>query len=74
MSHRRAERSLNELEKNNDGKQALYGITQDEVFQDLPRESYDFISDDFLFYFFLCRNNNEADHLFLNDFRLASYF
>ncbi|MCA4775201.1 tRNA guanosine(34) transglycosylase Tgt [Wolbachia endosymbiont of Mansonella ozzardi] len=45
MSHRWAERSLNELEKSNDGKQALYGINQGGVYQDLRRESCDFMND-----------------------------
>ncbi|MDX5596370.1 MAG: tRNA guanosine(34) transglycosylase Tgt, partial [Wolbachia endosymbiont of Andrena labialis] len=45
MSHRWAERSLNEFEKNNNGKQALYGISQGGVYQDLRRESCDFIND-----------------------------
>ncbi len=45
MSHRWAERSLNKLEKSNDGKQALYGISQGGGYQDLRRESCDFIND-----------------------------
>ncbi|WP_338406365.1 MULTISPECIES: tRNA guanosine(34) transglycosylase Tgt [unclassified Wolbachia] len=44
MSHRWAERSLNEFEKNNNGKQALYGISQGGIYHDLRRESCDFIN------------------------------
>ncbi|MGL9732453.1 MAG: tRNA guanosine(34) transglycosylase Tgt [Wolbachia sp.] len=45
MSQRWAKRSLNEFEKSNDGKQALYGIIQGGAYQDLRRESCDFIND-----------------------------
>ncbi|MDN5247769.1 MAG: tRNA guanosine(34) transglycosylase Tgt [Wolbachia endosymbiont of Tyrophagus putrescentiae] len=44
LSHRWAKRSLNEFDKTNSGKQALYGISQGGVYQDLRRESCDFIS------------------------------
>lgn len=40
MSHKWTERSLNEFEKNNNGKQALYGISQGGVYQNLRRESF----------------------------------
>ncbi|WP_025263946.1 tRNA guanosine(34) transglycosylase Tgt [Wolbachia endosymbiont of Onchocerca volvulus] len=44
MSHKWAERSLNEFKRNNNGKQALYGISQGGVYQDLRRENCDFIN------------------------------
>jgi queuine tRNA-ribosyltransferase len=44
MSHRWAERSLKEFEKNNCGNQKLYGISQGGIYQDLRRESCDFIN------------------------------
>ncbi|APR98733.1 tRNA guanosine(34) transglycosylase Tgt [Wolbachia endosymbiont of Folsomia candida] len=44
MSHRWAERSLKEFEKNHCGKQKLYGISQGGVYQDLRKESCDFIN------------------------------
>ncbi len=45
MSHRWALRSLEEFDRGNDGKQALYGIIQGGVYQDLRKESVDFIND-----------------------------
>ncbi|MCV3769799.1 MAG: tRNA-guanine transglycosylase, partial [Wolbachia pipientis] len=45
MSHKWAKRSLNEFEKKNDDKQVLYGISQGGIYQDLRRESCDFIND-----------------------------
>lgn len=44
MSHKWAERCLTELEKSNCSKQALYGISQGGIYQDLRRESCDFIN------------------------------
>lgn len=44
MSHRWAQRSLNEFEKDNCGKQALYGISQGGIYQDLRKESCNFIN------------------------------
>lgn len=44
MSHNWAERCLTEFEKSNCGKQALYGISQGGVYQDLRRESCNFIN------------------------------
>ncbi|WP_168464108.1 tRNA guanosine(34) transglycosylase Tgt [Wolbachia endosymbiont of Ctenocephalides felis wCfeT] len=44
MSHRWAERSLREFERNNSGKQELYGISQGGIYQDLREESCDFIN------------------------------
>jgi queuine tRNA-ribosyltransferase len=45
MSHRWALRSLAEFDRGNDGKQALYGIIQGGVYEDLRKESVDFIND-----------------------------
>ncbi|WP_339048567.1 tRNA guanosine(34) transglycosylase Tgt [Candidatus Mesenet endosymbiont of Phosphuga atrata] len=42
MSHRWAERSLVEFQKNDSGKQALYGIIQGGVYEDLRIESCEF--------------------------------
>ncbi|AAW71181.1 tRNA guanosine(34) transglycosylase Tgt [Wolbachia endosymbiont of Brugia malayi] len=44
MSHKWAERSLNEFGKDDNGKQALYGISQGGVYRDLRRESCYFIN------------------------------
>ncbi|QKX01440.1 tRNA guanosine(34) transglycosylase Tgt [Wolbachia endosymbiont of Cruorifilaria tuberocauda] len=44
MSQRWAERSLNEFWKNDNGKQVMYGISQGGVYQDLRRESCNFIN------------------------------
>ncbi|MDG7056520.1 MAG: tRNA guanosine(34) transglycosylase Tgt [Wolbachia endosymbiont of Meromenopon meropis] len=44
MSCRWAKRALNEFKKNDNGKQALYGISQGGVYQDLRRKSCDFIN------------------------------
>jgi queuine tRNA-ribosyltransferase len=44
-SHRWALRSLQEFVRGNDGKQALYGIIQGGVYEDLRDESCAFIND-----------------------------
>jgi queuine tRNA-ribosyltransferase len=44
MSHRWATRSLKEFERNDQGKQMLYGISQGGVYQDLRKESCCFIN------------------------------
>ena len=44
MSHRWAIRSLNEFKKENDFTQALYGIVQGGVYEDLRKEGADFIN------------------------------
>lgn len=44
MSHRWALRSLNEFKKHDNGKQKLYGIIQGGVYQDLRKESCDFVN------------------------------
>ncbi|QKX03195.1 tRNA guanosine(34) transglycosylase Tgt [Wolbachia endosymbiont of Litomosoides sigmodontis] len=44
MSCKWAERSLNEFRRDDAGKQALYGISQGGVYQDLRRESCSFIN------------------------------
>lgn len=44
MSHRWALRSLAEFDRGDDGRQALYGIIQGGVYEDLRRESVDFIN------------------------------
>lgn len=44
MSHRWAVRSLAEFERGNDGKQSLYGIIQGGVYEDLRKESCDFVN------------------------------
>jgi queuine tRNA-ribosyltransferase len=44
LSHRWAERSLNEFQKGPDGIQALYGITQGGVYPDLRKISADFVN------------------------------
>ncbi len=45
MSHRWALRSMTEFDRHNDGAQALYGIVQGGVYEDLRKESIDFIND-----------------------------
>ncbi|MCC2646718.1 MAG: queuine tRNA-ribosyltransferase [Rickettsiaceae bacterium] len=45
MSHRWAVRSLEEFKRGNDHKQALYGIIQGGVYEDLRAESAQFIND-----------------------------
>lgn len=44
-SHRWEERSLQEFERGNDGRQALYGIVQGGKWEDLRRESAQWVSD-----------------------------
>ncbi len=44
-SHRWEERSLAEFKKHHDGTQALYGIVQGGVYEDLRREATDFVND-----------------------------
>jgi queuine tRNA-ribosyltransferase len=44
MSHRWALRSLAEFDRDNDGKQALYGIIQGGVYPDLRQEGADFVN------------------------------
>jgi len=44
MSHRWAERSLQEFTRGDDGRQALYGIVQGGVYEDLRAESCDFVN------------------------------
>lgn len=44
LSHRWATRSLQEFTNGNDGKQALYGIVQGGIYNDLRRVAADFIS------------------------------
>jgi len=44
MSHRWALRSLAEFDRGNDGRQALYGIIQGGVYEDLRKESTDFVN------------------------------
>lgn len=44
MSHRWALRSLDEFNKHDNGKQKLYGIIQGGVYEDLRRESCDFVN------------------------------
>lgn len=43
-SHRWEERSLKEFEKCHDGRQALYGIVQGGIYEDLRLESVDFVN------------------------------
>ncbi len=45
MSHRWAVRSREEFDRSDDGTQALYGIVQGGVYEDLRRESAQFVSD-----------------------------
>ncbi len=49
MSHRWALRSLAEFDRKNDGKQALYGIIQGGIYQDLRKESCDFVNENDFF-------------------------
>lgn len=44
MSHRWASRSLEEFKRGDDGKQALYGIIQGGIYDDLRRQSADFVN------------------------------
>ncbi|MBL0942138.1 MAG: tRNA guanosine(34) transglycosylase Tgt [Alphaproteobacteria bacterium] len=44
MSHRWAVRSLNEFDRSNDGRQAIYGIVQGGVYPDLRQDSCDFVN------------------------------
>ena len=44
MSHRWAVRSLQEFNRHDNGAQALYGITQGGVYEDLRKESCDFVN------------------------------
>src|SRR3989338_3294853 len=44
LSHRWAQRSFNEFERTENGKQALYGIIQGGVYEDLRQESCDFVN------------------------------
>ena len=44
MSHRWALRSLAEFKKENDHKQAIYGIIQGGIYEDLRKESADFVN------------------------------
>jgi queuine tRNA-ribosyltransferase len=44
MSHRWALRSLEEFKRGDDGRQALYGIIQGGVYEDLRREGADFVN------------------------------
>lgn len=43
-SHRWEERSLTEFQKHHDGTQALYGIVQGGIYEDLRREATDFVN------------------------------
>jgi len=45
MSHRWGDRSLAEFKRTNDGKQAVYGIMQGGVYQDLRQESAEYTRD-----------------------------
>ncbi len=45
LSHRWAQRSLAEFDRGNNGAQALYGIIQGGVYEDLRREAIDFVND-----------------------------
>jgi queuine tRNA-ribosyltransferase len=49
MSHRWALRSLNEFYKNNDHRQAVYGIIQGGIYEDLRRESISFVNENDFF-------------------------
>lgn len=49
MSHRWGVRSLNEFEKINNGRQALYGIVQGGIYEDLRNISCNFINDNNFF-------------------------
>jgi queuine tRNA-ribosyltransferase len=44
MSHRWEDRSFEEFKRHNNGSQALYGIVQGGVYEDLRRESCDYVS------------------------------
>lgn len=45
LSHRWAKRSLDEFDRGNNGKQALYGIIQGGVYEDLRKEAADYVND-----------------------------
>lgn len=45
LTKRWADRSLAEFERGHDGRQALYGVIQGGVYEDLRRESAEFVSD-----------------------------
>lgn len=49
MSHRWGQRSLAAFEKNDDGRQKLYGIIQGGVYPDLRRDSCDFVNNQLFF-------------------------
>jgi len=49
MSHRWAQRSLEEFKRRDEGKQALYGIVQGGVYEDLRLESCDFVNNQAFF-------------------------
>lgn len=44
MTHRWGERSLAEFQRSHDGKQALYGVIQGGVYEDLRREGAEFVA------------------------------
>lgn len=44
MTHRWGKRCLDAFDRHNDGKQALYGIIQGGVYQDLRRQAVDFVN------------------------------
>src|SRR3546814_10911845 len=44
MTHRWADRSLAESERGHDGRQALYGVVQGGIYEDLRQESAEFVS------------------------------
>ncbi len=44
MTHRWADRCLDEFARGHDGRQALYGVVQGGVYEDLRRESAEFVS------------------------------
>lgn len=48
-SHRWEKRSLEEFERSDGGKQALYGIIQGGIYEDLRRESCDFVNGEHFF-------------------------
>jgi queuine tRNA-ribosyltransferase len=44
MTHRWADRSLAEFERHHDGRQALYGVIQGGIYEDLRREGAEFVA------------------------------
>src|SRR3546814_13992339 len=44
ITHRWADRSLAEFERGHDGRQALYGVVQGGIYEDLRQESAEFVS------------------------------